>query len=179
MNTGAAERHGELRFLPGTERDTEEIVRLHCATADELTKKFGRGPWSLQTTEQGVLFALRNSHLYVARDEQSIVGVLQLVWKKPWAIDPSYFTPAAQPIHLIGMAVATERQRSGIGRWMLQQACTAARALGADAVRLDAYDAAAGAGGFYTKCGCEERGRVVYRNAPLVYFECLLNTSDH
>ncbi|HEY1600831.1 MAG TPA: hypothetical protein VGG64_14580 [Pirellulales bacterium] len=44
----------------------------------------------------------------------------------------------------------------------------------ADAVRLDAYDASAGAGGFYSHCGFSEVGRPVYRGAPLVYYELLL-----
>jgi hypothetical protein len=44
----------------------------------------------------------------------------------------------------------------------------------ADAIRVDAYDAEAGAGGFYAKCGYREVGRVVYRNTPLVYYELRL-----
>ena len=174
MSENSAIRHDGLRFLSGREHDAAAIARLHCASADALTAKFGKGPWTMQTTEKGVLYALRNSFLYVARDAETIVGVLQLVWKKPWAIDPTYFTPAAQPIHLIGMAVAPERQRSGIGRWMMERAFDTAKELGADAVRLDAYDAKAGAGKFYAKCGFAERGRVVYRSVPLIYFERVL-----
>lgn len=41
-------------------------------------------------------------------------------------------------------------------------------------MRLDAYDADAGAGGFYAKCGFLEAGRVTYRKVPLVYFELML-----
>ena len=44
----------------------------------------------------------------------------------------------------------------------------------ADAIRLDAYDAPAGAGDFYAKCGFREVGRATYRGVPLVYFELLL-----
>jgi hypothetical protein len=44
----------------------------------------------------------------------------------------------------------------------------------ADAIRLDAFDAEAGAGGFYSKCGFREVGRVSYRNVPLIYFEMLV-----
>jgi len=43
-----------------------------------------------------------------------------------------------------------------------------------DAIRLDAYDADAGAGGFYSNCGFREVGRVNYRGTPLVYYELLL-----
>ena len=44
----------------------------------------------------------------------------------------------------------------------------------AQAIRLDAFDAEAGAGLFYAKCGYAERGRVTYRNVPLIYYERLL-----
>ena len=43
-----------------------------------------------------------------------------------------------------------------------------------DAIRLDAFDAKAGAGGFYAKCGYTEVGRTSYRNAPLIYYQLLL-----
>lgn len=43
----------------------------------------------------------------------------------------------------------------------------------ADAIRLDAYDAKAGAGGFYARCGWTKRGHATYRGAPLVYYELL------
>ncbi len=38
-------------------------------------------------------------------------------------------------------------------------------------IRLDAYDAPAGAGEFYRKFGFSEMGRTSYRGTPLVYFE--------
>jgi hypothetical protein len=44
----------------------------------------------------------------------------------------------------------------------------------ADAVRLDAYQGPAGAGGFYERCGFREVGRAAYRGTPLIYFELLL-----
>jgi hypothetical protein len=56
----------------------------------------------------------------------------------------------------------------------LEDACTVAEEWPADAIRLDAYDAEAGAGTFYAHCGFAERGRVVYKGDPLVYYERLL-----
>ena len=44
----------------------------------------------------------------------------------------------------------------------------------AAAIRLDAYDSTAGAGGFYARCGYREVGRVTYRGTALIYFESLL-----
>ena len=72
------------------------------------------------------------------------------------------------------MAVAPQMQRKGIGRQLLTAAITTARAWPADAIRLDAYDAEAGAGPFYAKCGFRPVGRVIYRKTPLAYFELLL-----
>ena len=43
----------------------------------------------------------------------------------------------------------------------------------ADVIRLDAFDAESGAGGFYERCGYEPRGRAVYKGNPLAYFELL------
>jgi len=56
----------------------------------------------------------------------------------------------------------------------LEEAARLARAWPADAIRLDAYDAEAGAGGFYARCGMMEVGRASYRGKPLIYYELLL-----
>jgi len=65
-------------------------------------------------------------------------------------------------------------QGKGVGRRLLDEAKSLAKDWPSDAIRLDAYDAEAGAGGFYAKCGFREVGRVIYRKTPLVYFELLL-----
>jgi hypothetical protein len=49
-----------------------------------------------------------------------------------------------------------------------------ARSWPADAVRLDAFDAEAGAGGFYARCGWSEVGQTSYRDTRLIYYEFLL-----
>jgi len=56
----------------------------------------------------------------------------------------------------------------------LDDARALASAWPADAIRLDAYDAEAGAGPFYERCGFGERGRVVYKGNPLRYYDLLL-----
>jgi hypothetical protein len=56
----------------------------------------------------------------------------------------------------------------------MKQAESIARAWPADAIRLDAFDAAAGAGPFYAKCGYREIAHVVYKKDPLIYFELIL-----
>ena len=72
------------------------------------------------------------------------------------------------------MAVDPSRQGTGVGRRCIAEAVTLCRAWPADALCLDAYDADAGAGEFYRKCGFTEVGRATYRNTPLIYFEMLV-----
>jgi ribosomal protein S18 acetylase RimI-like enzyme len=164
----------KLSFSIATQPDAPALAALHTAVAEDLTRRYGRGPWSSLTTEKGALFGMRNSRVVVARRGKSIVGTLHLPIKKPWAIDASYFTPAKKALYLTNMAVIPTMQRQGIGRMLLKEAVKQARAWPADAIRLDAFDADAGAGAFYAKCGFREVGRVTYRKAPLIYFELVL-----
>ncbi len=155
--------------------DAEEVAALRNAAADALTKQFGPGHWSGQCTARGVRSGMHtHSKVFVARRRGRIVATLLLQTKKPWAIDTSYFTPSKKPLYLMNMAVAPALQRTGIGRACVDAARTAAARWPADAIRLDAYDAGAGAGPFYAKCGYREVGRVVYRTVPLVYYEFVL-----
>ena len=154
--------------------DVETIAALRVAAATRLTNDFGKGPWSSAGSVKGVLYSMRHSNVFVCRRRGKIVGVLELGIKKPWAIDKSYFTACTRPLYLTGMAVAPAHQRSGIGRAMLKAAHEIARDWPADAIRLDAYDAAAGAGEFYARCGFRKMGRVTYRQVPLIYYEQLL-----
>jgi GNAT superfamily N-acetyltransferase len=163
-----------FRFQPANPADTASLAALHTAVANHLTGLHGQGPWSQKTSEKGVLYAMRTSQVFVARSGKEIVGTLRLATKKPWAIDTRYFSACRRPLYLLAMAVTPDRQRQGIGRWCLQEALRVAEAWPADAVRLDAYDAQAGGGGFYARCGWTERGRVSYRGAPLIYYEFVL-----
>ncbi|MEW5914993.1 MAG: GNAT family N-acetyltransferase [Gemmatimonadota bacterium] len=154
--------------------DAAAIAVLRNAAADRLTKDYGEGYWSALTSEKSVLYAMRLSRVFVMRQRWRIVATLRLATKKPWAIDTSYFTTAKRPIYLTDMAVDPRMQRQGIGRRCLIAAADIVRAWPGDAIRLDAYDAEAGAGAFYQKCGYCEVGRVTYRGTPLVYYELLV-----
>jgi GNAT superfamily N-acetyltransferase len=164
----------KLRFSTAIEADAPELAALHTSANEDLTQHFGQGLWSSIATEKGVLFAIRNKRMLVARKGKRIVGTLILQTKKPWAIDVSYFTPVKKPLYLTGMAVIPEMQKQGIGRALLEQATTLARKWPADAIRLDAWDAAAGAGPFYAKCGYRKVAHTTYKTAPLIYFELML-----
>jgi GNAT superfamily N-acetyltransferase len=158
----------------GTAEDAAALAALHTAVAEDLNRRHGRGAWSMKTSERGVLHAMRTSRVFLARAGDEIIATLHLTTRKPWAIDTRYFSPCSRPLYLLAMAVSPARQRQGLGRKCLEHATQAARDWPADAVRLDAFDAEAGAGGFYARCGWSEVGRASYRNTPLIYFEHLL-----
>ena len=163
-----------LAIRAATLDDAAPIARLQTRVAEELTRQHGAGHWSAAVIEQSVASAITSSSVLVARDEGVVVGTLRLVTEKPWAIDPAYFANVRRPLYLLSMAVEPARQRTGIGRRLLDEARIVGQAWPADAIRLDAYDHAAGAGPFYAKCGYREVGRVTYRSVPLRYFELLL-----
>jgi GNAT superfamily N-acetyltransferase len=163
-----------FRLQQATLDDATALAALHNAVAHHLTSLHGHGTWSGKCTEKGVLYAMRASQVFVARQRSEIVATLRLATKKPWAIDTSYFAPCNKPLYLLGMAVAPAKQRQGLGRRCLEEARRLAKEWPADAIRLDAFAGEAGAGGFYARCGCVEVGRVTYKKAPLIYYEILL-----
>jgi len=165
----------DLSFAEATAEDAAAIAEMRTAVGEHLTAKHGRGPWSSAVTERGVLLGLHaHSRVLVARSGGVLLGSLRLATKKPWAIDPTYFTAVRRPLHLTDMAVTPDRQGQGIGRRLLEYATGVARSWPGDAIRLDAFDSPAGAGGFYARCGYRETGRVIYRGTPLIYFELVL-----
>ena len=154
------------------------IAALQNAAAGALTARFGAGPWSSLVSERSAILAQRHARVRVGREGKRILTVLRLATKKPWAIDVSYFTPVKRPLYLTGLAVSVAHQGQGLGRMALDDARGVAAGWPADAIRLDAWDAEAGAGSFYTKCGYQERGRVIYRGTPLVYYELLIQPTS-
>jgi ribosomal protein S18 acetylase RimI-like enzyme len=164
----------ELSFAIATDDDVAAITLLRAAVAADLTRRYGAGHWSCVATEKAVLRDIKTSQVLLARHTSRGVATLRLATKKPWAIDPKYFSPCTNVLYLTDMAVDPSVQRCGIGRRCLKQARTIAAASSADAIRLDAYDGEAGAGEFYRKCGFHERGRITFRKTPLVFYELLL-----
>lgn len=164
----------KLSIRQAGEADAVEIAALRMAAAEDLTARFGKGFWSSNTTERGVLQAMKRGRVVIATDASVIVATMTLSTQKPWAIDPAYFTKVSRPVYLTSMAVVPAKQGQGAGRAMLEAADGVAKAWPGQAIRLDAFDADAGAGEFYAKCGYRERGRVVFRAVPLIYFEKIL-----
>ncbi len=169
-----APRAIRLVFSVADETYASDIAALRIETARDLTARFGRGHWSGEASERGVLAGMRESKVWVARTGKGVAATFRLSTTKPWAIDRAYFARSGHPLYLTDMAVRPDLQGRGIGRRCLDTAMECARDWPADAIRLDAYDAEAGAGEFYVKCGFREVGRVAYRGVPLTYYERLI-----
>ena len=168
----------DLVVARATETHAEEIAAIRTAAARDLTSRFGTGHWSQESTPRGVLSQIRTGHVLIGRLEGQVAGALVLQTKKPWAIDRSYFTPVARALYLVDMAVLPALRRRGIGSRLLDAAVSVAQEWPAEAIRLDAYDHAAGAGPFYANHGFSKVGRVVYKGDPLVYYESVLGSGS-
>jgi GNAT superfamily N-acetyltransferase len=164
----------QLSIRAAVAADAAEIAALRVAVASDLTQRFGKGFWSSHATDKGVLLGMKRGKVLIATKAGTIVGTLTLGTRKPWAIDTAYFTRIEKPVYLTSMAVDPKLQKQGVGREMLAAAEKSARAWPGHAVRLDAFDADAGAGAFYAKCGYKERGRAVFKTVPLIYYERML-----
>lgn len=164
----------DLVFDIASGNDAAALAAMRTRVAQDLTAKHGHGHWSYVVSERGVRRDIGTSRVVIAKKGRVIVGTLRLVTKKPWAIDPAYFTTVRRPLYLVDMAVEPRLQRHGIGRRLIGEAITAATGWPADSIRLDAYQGPAGAGGFYERCGFREVGRATYRGTALIYYEHLL-----
>jgi GNAT superfamily N-acetyltransferase len=164
-----------LVFSRAEAADALVIADIRNAAARQLTTQYGKGHWSNEITERSAAAELRHAQVLIAWQGTDAAATFRLATRKPWAIDRSYFSDCKVPIYLTGMAVRPDLQSRGIGRSCVLEALRIVRAWPADALRLDAYDAHAGAGPFYFKCGFREVGRTSYRSVPLIYYELLVS----
>ena len=163
-----------INLQPATAGDVVELLDLRAAVNRRLAYQFGEGFWIAKLTEKSILFAMRRSSVYLVRHRNKVVATLTLSTRKPWAIDAKYFSKSKTPLYLTSMAVDPGHQRKGLGRRCIEEVRRLAAEWSGDAIRLDAYDVAAGAGEFYRKCSFRMMGSATYRGVPLVYYEMLL-----
>ena len=165
-------------MVVGAKRDAAAIAAMRNATSLHLATKQGHPERAPKVSDRGVLWSMREGHVYILRRAGKIIATLTLKPKKPWSIDRSFLTPVKRPLYLIEMAVAPEYQRRGIGRACIAAALAIAKRWPADSLVLDADDSPTGAGPFYKKCGFTQLGRGKFRDHPLIYFEYLLTQAN-
>ena len=124
---------GSPRLVQATADDVPGLVDLHGRVDRDLTERYGEGHWSGEPTERGVRFHLGMSRIFVVRSRGRILATLRLSTRRPWAIDPAYFTPCKRPLYLLDMAVEPGKQGAGLGRRCMALVPTLARAWPADA----------------------------------------------
>ena len=163
-----------ISFRPATDADIPALLELRRAIDADQAQRFGDDRYVTTISEKRVARSVRSSCTVVATRRGRIVGLVSMGTKKPWAVDLQYFTPACKAVYLYNVDVTPGLQRSGIGRQLIDRVKTMAKEWPVDAIRLDAYDGAAGAGPFYKKCGFKKLGHKVYRSVPLVYYEFVL-----
>src|SRR5262245_15299197 len=95
-----------VRVEPASPDDVPALAVLRTAVANQLTRDFGTGHWSSLVTEAAQAESVRRSGVFVAKAGDEIIGTLRLATKKPWAIDPAYFTTVIRPLYLTDMAVS-------------------------------------------------------------------------
>ncbi len=128
------------------------LAALYRAVAEDLTHRFGQGHWFVSANGEGRAERSAEAKVFANLDcmhQQSCRRYPTLGYKEALGHRHRvYFTAAERPLYLTGMAVHPDLQRKGIGRLLLKEAEAVARAWSADAIRLDAFDAEAGAGTF-------------------------------
>jgi GNAT superfamily N-acetyltransferase len=165
-----------LQLELARDADAAAIAALRHAAARQLTQRYGQGPWSATNASiGGVEIEIRTGELFLARVEEVVAASLRLSGQNPWLGRMDFFTESANPLFLTSMAVHPTVQRQGVGRACVEAVKRLAAERRAGAIRLDAFDAPAGAGEFYRKCGFREVRRARYFDTPLIWFEYLVS----
>ena len=151
------------------------IRKQSAAAAADLVNKHGQGRWQVIPTRSSLSRYLESDTLFVIEKEASVVGTFCFVTRKIVFYRKGWFAFPDDPAgYLINMAIDPQYQRLGVGRQVMNELGKLAGRMKLLAIRLDAYQGAAGAGEFYRKCGCllVHEGKV--GDVGLEYYEKVL-----
>ena len=134
--------------------DARHVREIRLRAAEHLTGRYGVGHWSGVSTLRTLKKHALESSIFAVESAGTMVGTFTLSEKKIGFYRKSWFAnPEDAAIYLTDMAIDPAEQRKGTGRWCMVQIESIAQSRGILEVRFDAYDAPAGAGAFYRKCG--------------------------
>jgi len=162
-----------VRLAKDADVKSARAIRVDAAAA--LTQRYGSGHWSGEPSIATLKRHKEAGALYVVECDGDLVGTFKLDDKKIGFYRKAWFTRPDDPAaYLMNMAIAPERQREGIGRKTMVEIEGIVRRRALKALRFDAYDGPAGAGGFYRKCGYELMHKGTINGTALEYYEKLL-----
>jgi GNAT superfamily N-acetyltransferase len=149
-----------------------EAHALAVRGAERIARDFGPGHWSRASSLRAWKGHIGLKDVYLAEQGGRAVAVFKLRAKKPhWVPKKRFAEPDARCLWLTDFYVDPDHLRRGIGRACMEEVRRIAAKAGCRWVRFDAYDAAAGAGAFYEKCGCVMVDRTALRGVKLLIFE--------
>lgn len=163
-----------ISFRLATAGDVADVHGARAAAADDLVARYGHGHWASVNTPQTIRKHILDGLVHVAEND-GIVGTFTLSRQKIVFYRKGWFAHPDDPsLYLTNMAVHPDHQRAGIGRACMLEIERLAREDGCLSIRFDAYDAEAGAGPFYRKCGFTSVHRGPVGTTKLEYFEKVL-----
>lgn len=113
--------------------------------------------------------------IWVGEQSGEIVATLRLTDSKIGFYRSAWFgDPDSIARYLMHMAVSPDHQGCGCGTALLRAVEEVALKQGVECIRLDSYDAPAGAGTFYAKAGYTNVHSGEVNGVPLLYWEKLL-----
>ncbi len=152
--------------------DVQDVRDIRVRAAEDLTIRHGVGHWSHVTTLRTLRRRALEKQVLAVDRNGSLIGTFTVSAKKIGFYRNSWFANPDDPaLYLTDMAIHPNKQRMGVGRWCMAEIDNMARRDGLLAVRLDAYDAPAGAGAFYEKCGYRRVHHGSVNGTPLMYYE--------
>ncbi len=161
-----------LTLVPLAPSQVMEAVRLRNACADDLSRRYGAGPWSSHGHAITMRALARERCVLVAQRTGRSVATMTLGTECPRVHRPEWFAkPTSKACYLTGLYVSPDEQGRGVGTWMMAQADRIAQTWSCAALRFDAYKGPAGAVPFYRRLGYASRGQFEVAGVWLELFE--------
>ncbi len=155
-------RHVKPEITLARTADARALTALRTNVAQSMKARFGEGHWSAIPSRSDVIRQMRASQVLVARLDEHLVGTVRLTTVSPHSMKSVGFTSVGSALYVVGLCVAEEYRKMGVGRALIDAAKDAAHARRSEALWVDVYPGAAGAGPFYLDCGFRQVGPLHY-----------------
>jgi len=109
--------------------------------------------------------------IWLVEDRGRAVGTYTVTTRPPNRYPPTHFARGVRALYLNRLAVVPERWGRGLGSTLMAEVEARARAVGARAVRFDAFRDNAPLRGFYRRLGYVERGPFSVGPIPVICYE--------